>query len=127
MYEPLVFKGSESTYITYVEQGDKDYKALMNRVSSDPQNLIYDTMDEGITRLRNGHTVIHISQEGFNSFMNKNPQVSSNQRFFIFGEEKDSVNLGIIFTLNSPLKPLFDRAITRLREGGAYDFLKKRW
>ena len=84
-------------------------------------------MQEGIERLRNGRTVIHISQESFNSFVNKNPQVASNQRLFIFGEEKDSVNLGMIFTLNSPLKPLFDRAITRLREGGAYDFLKKRW
>ena len=84
-------------------------------------------MQEGIERLRNGRTVIHISHESFNSFMNKNPQVSANQRLFIFGEEKDSVNLGMIFTLNSPLKPLFDRAITRLREGGAYDFLKKRW
>ena len=126
-WELLVFKGAEPTYTTYVEQGDVDYKALMDRIGSDPENLIYDTMEEGIMRLRNGHTVIHVSPEGFNSFISKNPQVPANQRLFIFGQEKLSEPLGLMFTLNSPLRPLFDRAITRLREGGAYEFLKRRW
>ena len=78
-------------------------------------------------RLRNGRTVIHIDKANLNSFINKHPQVSANQRLFLFGKEKFLSPLGLIFTLNSPLKPLFDRAITRLREGGAYDFLKRRW
>ena len=126
-WELLVFKGAEPTYTTHVEQGDADYKALMDRVDSDPKNLIYHTMEEGIMRLRNGRTVIHVSPEGLNSFISKNPQVPANQRLFIFGREKKSFKLGIIFTLNSPLRPLFDRAITRLKEGGAYDFLKRKW
>ena len=71
--------------------------------------------------------MIHIGKEKINSFINKNPQVSANQRLFLFGEDKYPSPLGLIFTLNSPLKPLFDRVITRLREGGAYDFLKRRW
>ena len=126
-WELLVFKGAEPTFTTYVEQGDVDYKALMDRIGSDPENLIYDTMEEGIMRLRNGRTVIHTSKERFNSFVNKNPQTTVKQRLFIFGQEKESAPLGLMFTLNSPLRPLFDRAITRLREGGAYDFLRRQW
>ena len=120
-------RGMEPTYDTYIEQGDSDYKALMNRVNSDPENLIYDTMEDGIARLRDGRTVIHTSKERFNSFVSKNPQVAAKQRLFIFGEEPEPVTMGMVFTLNSPLRPLFDRAITRLRESGAYDFLKRRW
>ena len=78
-------------------------------------------------RLRNGRSVIHIGKEELNSFINKNPHVSDNQRLFLFGEEKNQSPQGLMFTLNSPMRPLFDRAITRLREGGAYDFLKRRW
>ena len=60
-------------YTPYVEQGDKDYTALMDRVNADPDNLIYNTVEEGIRRLRNGRTVIHAHKMGFNSYINKNP------------------------------------------------------
>ena len=78
-------------------------------------------------RLRNGRTVIFTSKERFNSFVNKNPKIWAEQKLLVFGHEKESYTVGMIFTLNSPLKPLFDRAITRLRESGAFDFLKRKW
>ena len=123
----LVFRGTEPTYMLYAEQGDPDYKAIMNRVGSDPESSIYHTMEEGMMRLRDGRTVLHTTKERLNSFINENPQVLTTQKLFIFGKEKLSDTTGFTFTLNSPLRPLFDRAITKLKEGGAYDFLRKRW
>ena len=123
----LMMQGTEISYVPYVDMGDPDYVAFMDRVTSNPEDLTFDTMEEGITRLRNGHTVIYVPQEGFNSFINSNDYVMANQRLLVFGKDKDTTLTGIMLTLNSPLTPLFDRAILRLREGGAYDFLKRRW
>ena len=123
----LMMQGTEISYVPYVEMGDPDYGAFMDRVSSNPEDLTFNTMEEGIARLRNGRTVIYVPKEGFNSFINSNTNVMVNQRLLVFGKHKESTLTGIMFTLNSPLTPLFDRVILRLREGGACDFLKRRW
>ena len=123
----LMRKDTEPNYTPYVDNQDPDYVAFMDRVNSNPEAMTYDTMEEGIRRLTNGHTVIHVAKEWLNSVISKNPKVVASQRLFIFGNQKKASPGGIIFTLNSPLRPLFDRAITRLRESGAYNFLERKW
>ena len=119
----LMMQGMESFY----QGDDPDNIAFMERVNLHPKDMTFDTIENGIERLRNGHTVIHVGKEGFNYYINNNPRVTSSQRLLVVEDGKDPFITGIIFTLNSPLKPLFDRAITRLREGGAYEFLERRW
>ena len=127
VYCSLVFNGSLAKYTPYVEQGDPDYTALMDRLNADPDNLIYNTVEEGIRRLRSGRTVIIAHKMVFNSFINKNPRIFADEKLFIIDKIYEPSIQGLIFTLNSPLRPLFDRAITKLREGGTYDFLKRKW
>ena len=39
-WELLVQNGTESVYMEHVKQGDADYKALMDRVDADSENLV---------------------------------------------------------------------------------------
>ena len=81
-------------------------------------------MEEGLQRIGEGPSVLHIMEGMLQGYLNKNPFF--HQRLKIFDRQKPSYT-NLIMTKNSPFKPLFKSISTSLRERGVTIWLQRKW
>ena len=105
-------------------QGNKDYNAFWQRVTKDPENTVYNSISEGMDLIQKERAVIHTSEGMLKGYFKARPFRS--QKIKVFGYSYPEF-ANIILPLNSPLKPILQKAMTSLNEAGTNDFILKRW
>lgn len=91
---------------------------------SDVEENTFDSYNEIMNQARTKQVVFHTFARPFYAFLKQTPLQKANLR--VFAKEKPQ-GVGIIFGKNSPLLPIFNVGIQRLKENGAMDFLAKKW
>ena len=105
-------------------QGDPLYVAFWQRVIEEPHDTVFNTIQEGMDLLREERAVVHTSLGMLKGFIKARPFRSQNVKVFGYGNPEFA---NIILTLNSPLKPILQKAINQLTEAGTNDFLLQKW
>ena len=81
-------------------------------------------VQEGLKELEKGQTIMYIDKDILKASFNQDP--NSFQRIKIFGASR-TINLGWIFTKNSPLVPLFKQAAMKVLENGEFRRAQLKW
>ena len=117
--------GNEFVYFSRADTGDPDYGRLWNRIEETPQEAVIGSVEEGLGRIEREQAVLHVQAGQVTAFLQSNPQRPF-QRIKAFGKEKRTFYV-IIFPLNSPLQPLFERVLAQVRERGVEFQLQRMW
>ncbi|TRY80960.1 hypothetical protein TCAL_14039, partial [Tigriopus californicus] len=117
-------EGNEIFILANASPQRPEFQTLYNRVVGNPEENLFDTYDDIMNQARLKQVVFHTFARPFFAFLKENPQHKANLR--VFAKEKPQGE-GIIFGKNSPLVPIFNLGIQRLKENGAMDFLAKKW
>ena len=120
----LFMKGQEAFFAYPAFQGDTDYLHYWNYAKVNAKDASFSRINEGLERLKLGKTVIFLDESMLKGYLKNNPSHVQNLEIFWQGENKF---MGIIFPLNSPLVPMFQKGAVMLRETGLMDILINRW
>ena len=120
----MMLSGYDVYFAVPAEQGDPDYAKFWDRVENKREETVYNSVEEGLKFLREGQSVIHISERMLKRYFLERPYIQ--QPVKVFGKGKPEFKT-IIVTLNSPLKPIFQFGITSLMQGGASDRVLGKW
>ena len=99
------------------EYGDEDYKAFYDRVKSDPENNVYQTIEEAVELMKKERVVIHLTDSMLNHHFMSHPQ---EQAIEVFAHGHPEFK-GPVVPKNSPLQPILSLAFRQLFERGAVD------
>lgn len=119
----------EQTEVDFSElsmSGDPIFKAFWNRLQADPEGTTYESISEGLSMIQHGNTIIYTSESQYRDYLRRYPMALNDVPIRQFGYREAS-SLGIIFPKNSPLKPVFDRAFTKLKEAGQIERIADAW
>ncbi len=58
----MMIKGNDVHYAFRALSGDPDYKAFWDRTKTDPAGSVFDTMEEGMKKLKEGQFVVHLGE-----------------------------------------------------------------
>ena len=121
----LIFKdGAEINFVTFVLQGDQDFMEYWTRDQADPTETRVGSIKEGLDRIAQEQTVFFIDDGQLKGWLRANP--FHVQRLDIFGHELPTYD-SLLFSLNSPLVPMFRAATFTFRQQGTEYALIKRW
>ena len=119
----MIRKGEEMNIYSYVLQGDADYAAYWQRHLSDPEGTTYTSEKEAIQHLASGRYVISSDENQFLGYLRSNP---TGEKLHFFGHGRWHYPC-LMFHLNSPLVPMFNRGVGHFREKGLESQLYLKW
>ena len=105
-------------------QGDPDFGKYWNEVETNKEKYVASGIWEGFEELKKGQTVLHALSAILRGANKADP--SSVPPIKTFGAKK-STYFTMLFTENSPLVPLFTKAVTKTFETGQYDRIAVKW
>ena len=120
----MMLNGYDVYFAVPAEQGDPDYVKFWDRVQNKREETVYSAVGEGLKALKEGQTVIHISERMLKRYFLERPYIQQPIKVFAKGKPEFKT---IIVTLNSPLKPIFEFGIRSLMQGGASDRVLGKW
>ena len=106
------------------EAGDKDFRAFWSRVQEHPQDTIFHSVENAITRIGEEQVVIHLSDKLLRQYYMENPTITRPKTIFSKGEKRIET---MIVTDNSPLGPILTHGCNKLLERGVIDILDEKW
>ena len=98
-----MMNGNEVWYQYLASLGDPDYSKFWDRVQTAPEETVVADVKEGINNTINDLSVFHALETMLKKHFLEDPPSKTIKLFGRGG----SVNYAIIFTKNSPLKPIF--------------------
>ena len=102
--------GNEVWYQYLASLGDPDYSKFWARTVKDPENTVVKSISEGVTKIGKEPAVFHALETMLKRhFLDDPPE----HRIKVFGRG-NSIPYTIIFTKNSPLKPIFSHGIKQV-------------
>ena len=119
-----MLNGYDVYFAVPAEQGDPDYVKFWERVQNKREETVYNAVGEGLTALKEGQAVIHISERMLKRYFLERPYIQQPIKVFAKGKPEFKT---IIVTLNSPLKPIFEFGIRSLMQGGSSDRVLSKW
>ena len=96
----------------------------MKAVESNPDEYLYSNIYDGLQRLEEAKTVIYASESLIRTVNKADQMVMSNVT--TFGQEKYEY-WGVLFTMNSPLLPMFRKATSKTFENGIFKRGYAKW
>ena len=120
----MMLNGYDVYFAVPAEQGDPDYVKFWERVQKKREETVYNGVGEGLTALKEGQAVIHISERMLKRYFLERPYIQQPIKVFAKGKPEFKT---IIVTLNSPLKPIFEFGIRSLMQGGSSDRVLSKW
>jgi hypothetical protein len=119
----LIFLSGNTAKFVLKAEYDPDYAKYWARVKASPRDYTYNSIEEGLSLIAKQKMVMQIGNDKLNGHLIANTQVQKMESIVI------GINLHscIAFPFNSPLKPLFDKAIMQARESGVKSNLIKQW
>jgi hypothetical protein len=111
----LVFGDGEEAAIVFNAKIDPDYANYWARVLANPDEYKYKSVKEGLDMIAESQTVMKIDDGILRGYINANP--FHMQRINVFSTVPFRAH-SVIFPHNSPLKPIFTKAATIIRENG---------
>ena len=120
----MMLNGYDVYFAVPAEQGDPDYVKFWERVQNKREETVYNGVGEGLTALKEGQAVIHISERMLKRYFLERPYIQQPIKVFAKGKPEFKT---IIVTLNSPLKPIFEFGIRSLMQGGSSDRVLSKW
>ena len=120
----MMLNGYDVYFAVPAEQGDPDYVKFWERVQNKREETVYNGVGEGLTSLKEGQAVIHISERMLKRYFLERPYIQQPIKVFAKGKPEFKT---IIVTLNSPLKPIFEFGIRSLMQGGSSDRVLSKW
>ena len=114
----------ESVILDRVNAGDPDYTLYWDLLTSDPAFFTFPDVGSGLDRLNTDRNVLFLTDVALASHLRDNPFHS--QKLHIFGRQRARV-VNIFLTKGSPLTQIMRKCVTRLREKGVLDHLKRVW
>ena len=100
------------------------YAAFWERVQTKPEETVYSGMEEGLELIRSGPNVIHANYGELLGYFRANPFFSQNVK--VFGKGRAEY-FSLVLPFNSPLKPILQKGVNSMIEGGSVDHLLKLW
>ena len=120
----MMLNGYDVYFAVPAEQGDPDYVKFWERVQNKREETVYNAVGEGLTALKEGQAVIHISERMLKRYFLERPYIQQPIKVFAKGKPEFKT---IIVTLNSPLKTIFEFGIRSLMQGGSSDRVLSKW
>ena len=111
-------------FMSKVSQGDIDYVKFWKRVQENPEETLFDSVEEGMNKIYSGQFVIYLDRGQILGYIKANPD--RNQRLKVFGCGQP-YSTSVILPKNSPLKPILEFSARKLWESGTYEILIKNW
>ena len=111
-------------YLERISTGDNKLALFYERSLANPSNYIYNTIQDGISRLKGSRNVIRIDEAGLKGFLRANP--FSSQELVVFGDERPTFP-GFILSKNNPFTSVFRKHIDRMKESGTLQQLTIKW
>ena len=109
-WELLMLEGNDVWYQYLASLGDPDYSKFWALTINEPENTVAKTIREGVNKIGNGPSVFHALETMLKRhFLDEPPD----NKIKIFGRG-NSIPYTIIFTENSPLKPIFSQGIKKV-------------
>ena len=106
----LMMAGNEVWYQYLASLGDPDYSKFWDRIQTIPEETLVTNVNEGINKTINELSVFHALETMLKKHFLENPP---SKPIKLFGRG-GSVNYAIIFTKNSPLKPIFQYGLRQV-------------
>lgn len=116
--------GYEVSILANVSPEKQEFQTLYDRLRSDPNEYLYPTYEDVLQEATTNQVVFHTFARPLIAFLKENPQFKSNLK--VFARQRPQP-LGIIFPKNSPLVPIFNLGIRRMKESGVMNFLANKW
>lgn len=116
--------GNDIFYKVKAEAGDPLYSEFWKRVINEPDEHVFQNLEEGLSMLKNERAVIHVGEGTLKSYFKNNPYHQQNLKVFAKGQPQPA---GLVCVLNSPLKPILRATSTALTEAGIKYALLKEW
>lgn len=120
----MIRDGSQQLYVFRSFGGDTTYKTFVDRMQSNPSEVIFDTVPEGVNLMANDRAVLSIEEGTLKSHFKSDPYF--NHEVKIFSRERPE-NQYIIFPKNSPLTSIFKTQLNKMYQDGVTDYLVKKW
>ena len=117
--------GTDISYLPHVESGDPDYIAFWNRVIENPDESVFQGLEQFLTEHQDHPHVIREYQAKID-VNNKygRPELQNKLKILY----KDRVQyMGILITKNSPLGPILRHGTNNMFERGVLDYLAVKW
>ena len=111
-------------FVYFVEDGDPDYTAFWDRKLNKPEETVFKSAEEGVTRMRQERVVLHLQEGTLKGYLKENPELSDNIKVFAPSSPE---YFNIIVNNNSPLGPVFQQASLLLVEQGVRDHIAATW
>ena len=117
-------KGEMMFIVDRAERGNELYQKKYDLVQAYPDEFLFNTIEEGIERMKSGQVAIQLRETAIRQFYKHNPS-EPRPNNLISTTNDDSENL--ILTKNSPLTPVFAAGSMELYETGVLKILKQKW
>jgi len=105
-------------------QGDPLFAAFWDRVQNKPEETVFQNIEEGLDLLEEEQAVMHCSEGMLKGYFQANPFRQQTLKTFAKGR---ATFYALIVPINSPLKPILQKASNTLLEAGTMDYLVKVW
>ena len=116
--------GNDVYYVNKVQEGHPDYVAFWKRVTNEPDEAVFKSVDEGMEKVLNGFYVAQMQEGSIKGWIRNNP--IRGEKVKIFGRGRSSYYT-LILTNNSPLAPVFSSSTRQLIEHGVIDRINAKW
>ena len=121
----LMMRYGNDVYFVYkVQDGDPDYVAFWERVTSDPDESVFNSVGEGMDKVLNGFYVAQMQEGSIKGWIRDNP--IEGEKVTIFGGGKATFYT-LIVTNNSPLGRIFSFGTRQMIEMGVQDRISANW
>ena len=107
-----------------ISQGNPLYEKYWNQVEADRESHVVGSVKEGFEKLEKGQIVLHATSGILRGAIKSDPK--SAPEIMTFGAKK-STYYNAVFTKDSPLVPIFMKAVTQTFENGQYDHIALNW
>ena len=110
--------------LSRAESGDELYQKTYDLVKANPDEFYFETIAEGIERMKSGQIAIQLQETALRQFYKQNPsEPRPNSEISTSNDNTEN----FILTKNSPLTPIFAAGSMELYETGVMKILKEKW
>ena len=116
--------GNELLFLKKAEEGDEDYVNFWNRVQNNPEETVFNSIEEAVQKIERDQVVVHLADKALRQYFKANPTKTKPKTFASKGDKQVE---NMIVTENSPLGPVLTFGCRVLLERGIIDILDNEW
>ena len=116
--------GSDINYLPYVSSGDPDYTRFWEISLQNPHDHVYPSLETAMDRVVSERVVVDVQTQTLREYLKTHSEVSNQIQTIVDG---GASQYGLVFGKNSPLTPMFNQAVQKLREFGVLEKLDLKW